>query len=633
MSDALVKKLRIRIHDYMKKSNYETALFWADKAVTLSQSTPQDTYLLVQSMYHVNQFDRAAKLIESKKYYEKYFIFRYLVAKCHFASKNNKLALSFLDDVTEYPSFSISLPMSKNVEGIPDDEEMQASMYLLKGDIYRALEVKGSAAECYREALKADLFCFEAFSRLVENHLMTADEEQKLLESLRFEEHCHDKDETDMVHFMYSMRLKKYNKPEKFEVPQTLDKMHESLDVATSLAERHYYNGEVKSSYNITESVMSIDPYHPLCLPLHICLLVQLKKPNKLFYLAHKLVDMYPDLAISWYAVGCFYLMQKGKQDLARRYLEKATMVDNLYGPAFLAYGHSFANGNEHDQAMAAYFKATSLMPGCHLPFLYIGLEYSVTNNPKLAESFFRTALEISPKDPHVLHELGVTCYGREDYSKALEYFNRALRQVEDLGPEVTVNEWEPLLNNLGHVHRKLKNFDRSLDFHRKALALAPNSAQTYASVALAYCYIGDFKQAIEHLHRSLSLCHDNSFAHSLLENVLEQYCKDEIPEFVPPTHNAPCTSGEGDTATRGPTIGKLNSIANIKDTGTSSVVVVKPGEKGEGKQLKVETPDQTGMCKDAVGATSTPYPKIPMEIGDASSRFSEEDMELDDTL
>ncbi len=35
-----------------------------------------------------------------------------------------------------------------------------------------------------------------------------------------------------------------------------------------------------------------------------------------------------------------------------------------MSGAAWLAYGHSFAADNEHDQAMAAYFKASQLMKG-----------------------------------------------------------------------------------------------------------------------------------------------------------------------------------------------------------------------------------------------------------------------------
>lgn len=65
--------------------------------------------------------------------------------------------------------------------------------------------------------------------------------------------------------------------------------------------------------------------------------------------MAHKLVDLYSDQAISWYAVGCYYDLI-GKSDPARRYLTKATSIDRLFGPAWLAYGHSFAKENEHDQ-------------------------------------------------------------------------------------------------------------------------------------------------------------------------------------------------------------------------------------------------------------------------------------------
>lgn len=134
----------------------------------------------------------------------------------------------------------------------------------------------------------------------------------------------------------------------------------------------------------------------------------------ELFSLAHNLIDLYPDQAISWYAVGCYYDLNN-KSDPARRYLAKATSLDRLFGPAWLAYGHSFAKENEHDQAMAAYFKATQLMRGCHLPLLYIGVECGLTKNYELAEKFFYQAMSIAPQDVFVLHELGVIKYEFEE--------------------------------------------------------------------------------------------------------------------------------------------------------------------------------------------------------------------------
>ena len=89
----------------------------------------------------------------------------------------------------------------------------------------------------------------------------------------------------------------------------------------------------------------------------------------ELFHLAQKLVELYPEWCVAWFAVGSYYYLI-GKQEFARRYLCKATQLDRVFGPAWLTYGHSFAIENEHDQAMAAYFKACQLMKGCVL-FLY----------------------------------------------------------------------------------------------------------------------------------------------------------------------------------------------------------------------------------------------------------------------
>lgn len=133
-----------------------------------------------------------------------------------------------------------------------------------------------------------------------------------------------------------------------------------------------------------------------------------------LFDLAHRLVDLYPESSTAWYAVGCYYLMIN-KTDAARRFLSKATTLDSVFGPAWLLYGHSFAIESEHDQAMAAYFKASHLMKGCHLPLLYIGLEYGLTDNTKLAEKFFNQAQVIAPFDPFVIHELGVIAYQNQE--------------------------------------------------------------------------------------------------------------------------------------------------------------------------------------------------------------------------
>nr|XP_009859251.1 cell division cycle protein 16 homolog [Ciona intestinalis] len=550
MSEAILNRVRNIVIDYTNKHQYESALFWSDKAASLSQYHASDVYRLAQSMFHMKQFERAAVLIIKRKLHLKYNAFRYLVAKCYASCKEWQLALDVLETVqpdgsTSMVSKKILLEAEK-VEGVPEDKEMIASLHLLRGDIYEAMDVRDIAADCYKEAVKADVFCYEAFDRLIGHHMLRAEEEQDLLDSLPMRKQCKSVEEQNLLRFLYDIKLKKYNKPGQLEVPDSVDNLHENLDIATSLAERHYYNCEFKTSYKITENILKCDPYHGACLPLHVALLVELKKSNKLFYLAHQLVSRYPELPISWYAVGCYYLLQPKKQELARRYLLKTTLLDKMYGPAWLAYGHSFASENEHDQAMAAYFTASQLMKGCHLPFLYIGLEYSVTNNTKLAEKFFSTALEICPDDPHVLHEMGVASCTNNDYQSAVEYFNKALNKIQELGDEVSIEEWKPLLNNLGHVHRHLKNYPQALTYHRQALVLSPHSADTYTNIGFVLSYMGNYLEAIEYLHKSLGLRRDDAFTASLLDTVIEQFSDSDIPvygEVVEPPELPPtCT-------------------------------------------------------------------------------------------
>merc|ERR1719234_326867 len=236
-----------------------------------------------------------------------------------------------------------------------------------------------------------------------------------------------------MASFLYSSSLKKYSCPEDLEIPTQLEALKDNSDLLVCKVERLYYNCDYHAAFKLSSDIIKGDPYHARCLPIHIALLVELKKTNCLFQVAHSLVDLYPDWSTAWFAVGCYYYLT-GRQDPARRFLSKATQLDRLSGPAWLAYGHSFAVENEHDQATQAYFKGCQLMPGCHLPPLYVGLEYSLTNNQVLAQKFFSQALQIAPNDPFVLHELGVAEYQAGNYERAERLLSDALLRVERVG-------------------------------------------------------------------------------------------------------------------------------------------------------------------------------------------------------
>ena len=122
-------------------------------------------------------------------------------------------------------------------------------------------------------------------------------------------------------------------------------------------AEWLYNRGETRKCYEemqrIAAKSSSPSRYDVESLPAYLASAVDLKKSNDLYRIAHDLTALYPQHAISWYAVGCYYLVAKRFDD-ARRYFGKSTIADQAFAPAWIAFGHAFAMQDESDQAVAA---------------------------------------------------------------------------------------------------------------------------------------------------------------------------------------------------------------------------------------------------------------------------------------
>jgi len=93
------------------------------------------------------------------------------------------------------------------------------------------------------------------------------------------------------------------------------------------------------------------------------------------------MVQREPENALSWYAVGVWYLTG-GKWGEARQYfrsvghldsklaffdiiyLSKTSLMDPRFAPAWVAFGHTFALEGEHDHAVTAYSTCARMFTG-----------------------------------------------------------------------------------------------------------------------------------------------------------------------------------------------------------------------------------------------------------------------------
>ncbi|KAL1529343.1 hypothetical protein AB1Y20_000297 [Prymnesium parvum] len=535
MADLSLDALRSLVQDSLGKHLYENAIFFADKLVILSDS-PDDVYRLVQAYLFTKQYRRALHVLTSRGLATAEARFRYITAKCYVECQEWDDCLATLSDEV--------LAAAKSAEAHGPSTAGQVSMYaamqLLRGSVYEAQENWPLASRCYSAAVRHDPLCHEALHRLVANHMLSTGEQQELLAEL--EQKLVDAD-AEWLQVFYRCKLDPEQGRQLAEVCEeieahadeadgaegavedgALSQLNESCDMLTAAAEYSYNHDHYRRCYKLSSKVLAKDPFHQQVLPVHICSMTRLNLHSELFYLAHQLEEEYPQLAVSWFAVGCYYLMIADFEN-ARRYFSKATTIDMRFSPAWVGFGHAFAAQDESDQAMAAYRTASRLFPGSHIPWLGIGMEYLRTNHLHLALQYIRQAHQIAPHEPLVLHELGALHYFNGDYDEAIRFFLQVAQGSEDFD----VQTREPSIFNLGHAYRKKRDFDSAIKWYREALAINPRLSCTYSALGFTHHLRGDLHIAIQLYHQSLSIKPDDTFTCEMLSEALKDSLDDPL--------------------------------------------------------------------------------------------------------
>ncbi|XAR68265.1 hypothetical protein NMG60_11003338 [Bertholletia excelsa] len=525
MREEEIEKLRGVVRDCVSKHLYSSAIFFADKVAALT-SDPADIYMQAQALFLGRHYRRAFHLLNASQIVLRDLRFRYLAAKCLEELKEWDQCLLMLGDAKVDEHGNVSDMKDCNVMYLDKDGEdreinILSAICFLRGKAYEALENRAQARQWYKAAMKADPLCYEALERLIENHMLTCEEETSLLSSLQFAP------EDGWISSFYSCLIKKYDKENIVESKfreleqegcnvkpsdQSICTLKNNTDLLACKAEYYHQCGEYQKCFELTSVLLERDPFHLKCTLVHLTAAMELGHSNELYLMACNLVKDYPQKALSWFAVGCYYYCIK-KYDQSRRYFSKATSLDGTFPPAWIGYGNAYAAQEEGDQAMSAYRTAARLFPGCHLPTLYIGMEYMRTHSFKLAEQFFMQAKAICSSDPLVYNELGVVAYHMKEYKKAVWWFEKTLALI----PSSLSEMWEPTVINLAHALRKLRRYHEAVTYYEKALALSTRSLSTYAGLAYTYHLQDNFTAAIRYYHKALWLKPDDQFCTEML--------------------------------------------------------------------------------------------------------------------
>ncbi|KAF9027129.1 TPR-like protein [Hymenopellis radicata] len=562
--------MRLWRHDAMMQHLYETAAYWGDKILSWT-SDPNDAFWLAQTYFMIHQYARAERLLTRpfpinpqfptphtngnasvaapnfepppssimrlpmgpgevlgnsgeqrnnvSTLVELSVACRYLAAQCMVRQGNWSGATEILGENNPFRDSGRSGPSIPNVDG---GIKIEASMCHLRGVVMQHLSRNEIAKECYMEALILDVKCYESFERLISTEMMTPDEEWEFVQSLPYSAQV--PKDAEFVQLMYTTRLRKYKHAEEHAITRQRLVQEYNLgdnpDVLYSFADSLYLSFRWKDCFTITSRILNLISIHNHTMPLHIACMFHINHlHSKLFILAHDMVDREPDNALSWYAVGVWYLGNQ-KWATARQYFSKASLLDPRFAAAWVAFAHTFALEGEHDHAITAYSTSARMFTGSHLPLMFIGMEQLKLSNLRLAGEALSAAYSMCDSDPLLINEMGVMAFSQGKYDDATGLFQKALGLAEVT--QSSRSNWSSTYLNLGTSCRKLRRYDEAKKAYQEVLDLDPQNSVALGFMGMVHHLTGEIDKAILTYHEALSIDPINSHIMELLNMALE---------------------------------------------------------------------------------------------------------------
>ncbi|KAI6791384.1 TPR-like protein, partial [Hortaea werneckii] len=491
--------LRRWMKDALAKHQYDSAIYVGDKLLAITNSD-SDAFNLAHAHFDAGNYTRALAFLARADLIHRSPAAKYLAAHCYVQQGRHEDALALLGDKNPthlitttdsarrklqhlHATNGASKSHSSKAKGTAgrldradrseerdlgrrEDLKYEAGMCYLRGLCHAKQNAFDRAKECYKDAVRIDVQCFEAFDQLMKNSLMSPGEEWAFVDSLDFEsiqtpspsstssdEERHPLSEgkptattttsspsssaeaADFTRNLYLTRLSKYSRPEEFTTTIETLSTHYSLssnpDILLAGAELLSTTSQPSRALTLTTQILSRDPYNFPTIPLHISLLYQANQTTTLFALAHDLAQSHPSSPTTWLAVGTYYLLTSRIPE-ARSYFSKSSLLDPQFGPAWIGFAHTFAAEGESDQAIAAYSTAARLFQGTHLPQMFLGMQELALENLVVAREYLTAAWGVCERDPVLVNEMGVCWYKEGEFGKARRGFELGLRILEE---------------------------------------------------------------------------------------------------------------------------------------------------------------------------------------------------------
>lgn len=482
--------------------SWHNAIFYADKMVSLSVEDPICVFLLAFSHFGDRDFVKTHGVLS-----------RYNLT---YSNENYaNLAAKALIELRQFEAASKLL--SAELKNPLEHPELTAQRLFLLGKANFSLENRAEAETNFAAALESDFTSVAAFEGLASAQ---SGKPAGLIETISRLEVS---EPLAWVRGFYELCLCEKDSVD-HEEPRQDDAVLRQLAEAknsqllTLEARRKFAAYQLTAAYEICFEVLQKDFFHFEAQLIYAEILVERKQAIELFSACTSFADNYPEHYLTFHLFGMYYYLLKNFET-ARKYFNKAIQVCKTSLKSWIMLGHCFAQQEESEQAMTVYRSCIRLFPNSYLPHLFMGMEYARVNNLKTALLSFQQAVEFTGPDPIIFNEIGCIYLKEKKLTDAKEAFTSALTQCSDNGIS-----WlrHTVLNNLGNVHRKLREYPQAISCYEESLNISPNDPAVIFALAFACQLVGDLHRAILLYHKVVCMKHETHFVDIMLRHCLE---------------------------------------------------------------------------------------------------------------
>ena len=256
-----------------------------------------------------------------------------------------------------------------------------------------------------------------------------------------------------------------------------------------------------------------------------------LKDTDKALDCYNKAIEINPEHVKAWAGLGVVYFSLNDKTKCAESYTRAAQIgekilaqnpndVKTLMNLGQVYNGMAMLKISGGKNAVDYFQKAASIEPTNREIWVLLALSYMspVRNNDKILECY-KKILEFDPNDIFALNSIGVHyALFRNDTDTALKYCNKALQ----IDPEFAIG-----YASLGHIYKKMQNFEKAIENYKKATEFAPDNSFNWSFLGDVYSEIKSYWQAVQCYEQALKIAPKDAFMWAELAYLYHDEIKD----------------------------------------------------------------------------------------------------------